>query len=65
MHLIDFHDRVLPGEGRHVTLVGDLIEFHASGGGPQDHEIFYHAAVFELVLDVVHVVWASLFVEPL
>jgi hypothetical protein len=37
-----------------------LISFHASREGPRDHEILHHAAVPELVLDEVGVVWARL-----
>jgi hypothetical protein len=29
--IVDRHDRILSGEGCHVTLVRDLAEFHASG----------------------------------
>jgi hypothetical protein len=59
--IVDCHDSVLPGERCHIVI----IEFHALREGPQDHEILHHAAVPELVLDGVHMIWASLLEEPL
>jgi hypothetical protein len=63
--IVDHHDRIFSGKGRRVTLVGDLIDFHALGEGPRGHKTFDHAKVPELVLDEVGVVWASLFKELL
>jgi hypothetical protein len=48
-----------------VTLVGDLVNLHASGEGPRGHEILHHAAVLELVLDGEGVVQESLLQELL
>jgi hypothetical protein len=48
-----------------VTLVGDLMDFHASGEGSRGHEILHRAAVLELVLDGVGVVQTSLLKELL
>jgi hypothetical protein len=61
--IVDCHDRVFPRKGHHITLIGDLIDFHASGQGPSGHETLHHAAVPELVLDGVGRVRASLFKE--
>jgi hypothetical protein len=44
-----------------ITLVRDLVDFHASGEGHRGHETLHHASVPELVLDGVGVVRASLF----
>jgi hypothetical protein len=49
--IIDHHNRVFFEEGHRVTLVGDLVNYHASGERPQGHEILHHAVVLELVLD--------------
>jgi hypothetical protein len=62
---LDHHDRVLFRERHCVALIGDLVEFHASGDGSRGHEIFHHATVPEFVLDGLGVVWASLLKELL
>jgi hypothetical protein len=63
--IVDHHDRVFSKQGRHVVLIGDLVNFHDSGEGPRGHEILHHVAVCELVLDGVGVVRASLLKELL
>jgi hypothetical protein len=40
-------------------LVGDLIDFHASGEGSRGHEILHNATVLELVLNGVGMVLSS------
>jgi hypothetical protein len=47
--IVDHHNRVFSGKGRHVAIIGDLIDFHASGERPRGHEILYRAIVPELV----------------
>jgi hypothetical protein len=54
--IVGHHDCVFSGKGCHVALVGDLVNFHASGEGPRGHE---------LVLDGVGMVQVSLFEELL
>jgi hypothetical protein len=63
--IVDRHDRVFFEERCCVALVGDLVDFHASGEGPRGQEILHHAAVPELVLDRVGVARASLLKELL
>jgi hypothetical protein len=63
--IVDRHDYVFTGKGSRVALIGDLVNFHTSGEGPRGHETHHHAAVSELVLDGVGVVWACLFKELL
>jgi hypothetical protein len=58
--IVDHHDRIFSREGCHAALVGDLVGFHASGERSRSHEILHHAAVHELVLDEVGIVWARL-----
>jgi hypothetical protein len=48
--IADCHDRILPREGHRVGWVYQLVNFHASVEGPQDHEVLHHAVVLELVL---------------
>jgi hypothetical protein len=55
----------LLGKGHRAALVGDLVNFHASGEGPRGHETLHHAAVSEPVLDRVGMVRASLLNELL
>jgi hypothetical protein len=47
--IVDHYDRILPGEGHRVVHVWDLVEFRASGKGPQDNEILHDAVVLEHV----------------
>jgi hypothetical protein len=61
--IIDHHDRVFSGEGRHASLVEVLIGFHASGEGSRYHEILHYVIVPELVLDGVGMVWVHLLQE--
>jgi hypothetical protein len=63
--IVDRHDRVFSRKGHHVTVVGDLVDFHASSEGPRGHKILHHVAVTELVLDGVSVVRAGLLRELL
>jgi hypothetical protein len=63
--IVDHHNRVFSGKGCLVALVGDLIDFHASGEGPRGHETLHQVAVPKLVLNAVGVVWESLLKELL
>jgi hypothetical protein len=63
--IVDRYDHVFSRKGHHVFLIWDLIDFHASWEGPGGHETLHDVIVPELVLDVVGVVRASLFKEPL
>jgi hypothetical protein len=63
--IIDRHDHVFSEKGCRVTLVRDLIDFHASREGPQGHETLHLAVVPQLVLDAVGMVHASLIKEVL
>jgi hypothetical protein len=63
--IVDHHDCIFSRKGHRAVLVGDIVNFHASGEGPQGHEILHHAAIPELVVDGVGVVQASLLEEPL
>jgi hypothetical protein len=63
--ITDCHDRVFYREEHHVTLVGDLVGFHALGEGSRCHEILHHAIVLEVVPDRVGVVRTSLLKELL
>jgi hypothetical protein len=62
---VDHHDRVFSGKGYCIALDGGLIDFHASGKGSHGHETLHLAAVLELALDGVSMVWACFFQEPL
>jgi hypothetical protein len=55
--IIDHHDCVFSGKGCHVTIVRDLIDFHASGEGSRCHEILHRVIVPEL-LEVVRGWWS-------
>jgi hypothetical protein len=57
--IVDRHDWVISREGRRISLIGDLIEFHGLGEGSRGHEILHHVVVHELVLDGVGVVSTS------
>jgi hypothetical protein len=57
---IDRHDCVFPEETHCIATARVFIEFRTLGGGPQDHETLYHAAILELVPNRVRVVWAGL-----
>jgi hypothetical protein len=63
--IVDRHDRVFSRKGCHVTLVGGLVNFHASGDGPRGCEILDHATVPEHVLNGVSLVQAALLHELL
>jgi hypothetical protein len=58
--ITDHHNHVFTRKEHRVTLIGDLIDFHASVERPRGHEILHHAAVPELVLDRVGKVRANL-----
>jgi hypothetical protein len=47
----------------HIAIVWVIIELHTPDEGAQGHEAPHHAAVFELVPDGLHMVWASLLEE--
>jgi hypothetical protein len=47
------------GKGRHVALVGDIVDFHALVEGTRGHETLHHATIPELMLDGVGMVRAS------
>jgi hypothetical protein len=61
----DCHDHIFPREGHHVASARVFLEFPTMGEGLRDHEVLHHVIVFELVLDVVHVVWVGLLEESL
>jgi hypothetical protein len=61
---IDHLDRVHPREGHHVAFTQDLVEFHAPGEGPRDHEILHYVVVPELALDGVRVIGTRLLEQP-
>jgi hypothetical protein len=49
----------------HIAIAWVIVELRIPGEGAQGHEAPHHAAVFELVPDGLHMVWASLLEEPL
>jgi hypothetical protein len=59
--ITDCHDRFFSRKRHHVTLVEDLVDFHASGEGPRGHETLHHPTIPKLMLDVLGMVRASLF----
>jgi hypothetical protein len=63
--VVDRHDHIFLGEGRRAALFGVLVGFQASGEGSRGHKILHHAAVPELALDGVGVVWTRLLQELL
>jgi hypothetical protein len=48
--IVDHHDHVFSGEWRRVVLGGDLIDFHASGEGPEVIKLFIRLQSLSLCL---------------
>jgi hypothetical protein len=63
--IVDCQDLVFTWKGHRITLIEDLIKFHASGEGSRGHEILQCAAVPELMFDGVGVLRSSLPMELL
>jgi hypothetical protein len=58
--IVDCQDLFFSWKGHRITLIGDLVKFHASGEGSRGHEILQCAAVPELMFDGVGVLRSSL-----
>jgi hypothetical protein len=63
--IVDFHDRIFPGERCCVTSTRVFLGLLGLGKGPRGHEILHHVVVLELVLDGVRMVQVGLLVESL
>jgi hypothetical protein len=63
--IVDHHDHIFLWERHRVVSAQVFLKFPTSGEGPQGHEVLYHIAVFELMLNGVCVVWAGLLLESL